>query len=295
MTSIVERRAQDPTALLFVCDVTPPRGGEASLFDPLRGLRADYLSVAYNTGQIVRMNPVLGAAWLRAQTGQDVLFTLATRDMNKVALQSLLLGAQLWGLENLLIVKGDPFSASQRASVQTVSDIHPLAFMESVRAMNQGRDYRGGNLRAPTNFCVGASLDVGHDFEREIPLTQRKVRAGVQYFLQQALFDPQRLVAFLDAYAAGTGDPLTAPIFCGVQVMTAQGFLYGEIPAWVTDDLAKGRSGEDIAVETVQRFVERRFRSIYLIPPVMRGGRREYAAAQRVIAVVRAADAERTA
>ena len=295
MTSIVERRAQDPTALLFVCDVTPPRGGEASLFDPLRELQADYLSIAYNTGQIVRMNPVLGAAWLRAQTGQEVLFTLATRDMNKVALQSLLLGAQLWDLENVVIVKGDAFNAAQRDAVQTVRDIRPLAFMESVQAMNQGLDYLGGTLRAATHFCVGASLDVGHNLEREIPLTQRKVRAGVQYFLLQALFDPQRLVAFLDAYAIATGEPLTAPIFCGVQVMTVHGFTYGEIPAWVTDDLVKGRSGEEIAVETVQRFVERGFRSIYLIPPVMRGGRREYAAAQRVITVVRAANTDRTA
>ena len=264
MTSIVERRAQDPTALLFVCDVTPPRGGEASLFDPLRELQADYLSIAYNTGQIVRMNPVLGAAWLRAQTGQEVLFTLATRDMNKVALQSLLLGAQLWDLENVVIVKGDAFNAAQRDAVQTVRDVRPLAFMESVQAMNQGLDYLGGTLRAATHFCVGASLDVGHNLEREIPLTQRKVWAGVQYFLLQALFDPQRLVAFLDAYAIATGEPLTAPIFCGVQVMTVHGFTYGEIPAWVTDDLVKGRSGEEIAVETVQRFVERGFRSHFI-------------------------------
>ena len=266
MTSIVERRAQDPTALLFVCDVTPPRGGEASLFDPLRELQADYLSIAYNTGQIVPDESGVGGGLAARPDRPGGAVHARDPDMNKVALQSLLLGAQLWDLENVVIVKGDAFNAAQRDAVQTVRDIRPLAFMESVQAMNQGLDYLGGTLRAATHFCVGASLDVGHNLEREIPLTQRKVRAGVQYFLLQALFDPQRLVAFLDAYAIATGEPLTAPIFCGVQVMTVHGFTYGEIPAWVTDDLVKGRSGEEIAVETVQRFVERGFRSIYLIP-----------------------------
>ena len=47
------------------------------------------------------------------------------------------------------------------------------------------------------------------------------------------------------------------------------------------------RAAPDIAVEVLQGFVERGFRSIYLVPPILRGGRRDYAAAQRVIETVK--------
>ena len=50
--------------------------------------------------------------------GIDATFTLATRDMNRLALQSQLLGAQMLGLENVIVVQGDPFSPSRLGAYQ---------------------------------------------------------------------------------------------------------------------------------------------------------------------------------
>ena len=56
---------------------------------------ADILSVAYNPGQSVRVSSVFVAHYLQKELGKPAVFTLATRDMNPIAVQSLLLGAEL--------------------------------------------------------------------------------------------------------------------------------------------------------------------------------------------------------
>ncbi len=287
MAKIVDKRAQDPNALLFICDFSPPRGADPKLLAPAQDLDADFISVAYNPGKSTGVNSAFGACWIKAHAGSDVLFTLATRDMNRVAAQSLLLGAALLGLENVLVVKGDGFTERELSAVKTVDDFKPTELLNSIAAMNEGRDFKGGKLRSATDLCVGAPIDLAHGVRRETRLTRRKVEAGAEFFLMQPLFDPRRLEDFLSGYEREYGEPLSAPVFCGVQVMAPDSIVFGDIPEWVARDLSGGRPGEEIAAQVVRDFVAEGFRSIYLVPPIIRGGRRDYKAAQRVIDIFR--------
>ena len=287
MTKVVDLRAQDQDSVLFICDFSPPRGPDTGLLRPAGRLDADFISVAYNPGRSTRVSSPLAAFWIKANTPRDVVFSLATRDMNKVATQSLLLGASMMGLENVVVVKGDDFTESEFESVKSVNDYTPTGLIASITSMNEGLDFRGRKLRSPTDLCVGATIDLGTDIDRQLRLTRKKVESGAQFFLLQALFYPQRLGEFIDSYAEKYGAPPEAPVFCGVQVMTQDSIVFGDIPEWVTDGLEKGRSGADIAVQLLQEYVELGFNSIYLVPPVMRGGRRDYPAAQEVIEAFR--------
>ena len=287
MTKVVERRAQDREAVLFICDFSPPRGADPQLLGPARNLDVDFISVAYNPGKSARVNSAFAALWIKQNTGKDVVFTLATRDMNKVAAQSMLLGAALCGLENVVVLKGDEFTERDLAMVKDVNDFKPTELLSSVASMNQGLDYKGLKLRSPTDFCIGASVDLGHGIEGETTLMRRKVEAGAEFFLMQALFDTQPLKEFLAGYAKRYGEELSTPVFCGVQMMTTDSIVFSDIPEWVTNDLSKGRPGEDIALQVLQAFVDEGFRSIYLVPPVLRGGRRDYEAAQRLLEAFR--------
>jgi len=287
LSTVVDKRAQDSNAVLFICDFSPPRGGDPELLEPVRRLDADFISVAYNPGRSTRVNSAFAAAWIKANTGADALFTLATRDMNKVAVQSLLLGADLLGLENMVVVKGDEFSERDLSVVKPVDDFVPTGLLRSIASMNQGLDFKGGKLRSPTKLCAGAVIDLAHGVERETALVRRKVEAGAQFFLMQPVFDPLRLQGFLSGYDREYGEPLAAPVFCGIQVMVRDGIIFGGIPDWVTSDLEGGRPGDEIAVQVLQDFVVAGFRSFYLVPPIFRGGRRDYDAAQRVIEAFR--------
>ena len=96
---------------LFVCDFSPLKSSAPD--KPLQDtgqLGADYICVAYNQGKAVRVNSAALAYTIKEGTGTDVIFNLSPRDMNKLALQSLLLGADMLGLDNVLVIQGDSLS-----------------------------------------------------------------------------------------------------------------------------------------------------------------------------------------
>lgn len=253
----------------------------------LDGLNPDLVSVAYNPGKSVRVNTVAISAWIKANTTQDVVFTLATRDMNKVAIQSLLLGAQLLGLQNVVVVEGDSLSARDRERFKAVYDFQPTALIESIHVMNQREDFRGLKLREATDISVGATIDMGRSSESEIPLSIQKAKAGAEFFLAQAEFDLSVIDRFTAEFKPHFDHETAPPIFHGVQVLARDGIIFGNVPDQTKAELESGRSGEDIALELIQTLMSRGIRTVYLVPPIFRGGRRDYDAATRVIQAAR--------
>jgi 5,10-methylenetetrahydrofolate reductase len=250
-------------------------------------LNADFISVAYNPGKSPRLNPIAAAQWISQNSGrgvgQDVLFTVSTRDLNRMAMQGMLLGADLMGLENVVVVKGDPYRGRELEWAVPVDDFTPTELIASINGLNEGLDFKGLKLRSRSSFCVGATIDLGMPLDRQVRLTHRKVEAGARYFLMQALFGPGRLTAFTDAYAEAYGEALTQPIFCGVQVLVPDGITFGTPPSWVVDGLAKGRDGVDIAVDLIGQYADAGHKNVYLVPPIFKGGRRDYASAAQVL------------
>lgn len=283
MTKVIDKRAQNTERVLFICDFSPPRGSRSRLLEKARIIDSDFIAVAYNPGKAVRVNSTLAALWIKQNTSKDVVFTIATRDMNKVAMQSLLLGASMMGLENVVIVKGDDFTPQELSLVKSVHDFRPTQLIDSIGSMNNSLDYKGSKLQTPTSFCVGATIDLGHDALQEIELTRKKVMAGAEFFLMQASFYPKKLKYFFDKYYEKYGEQLSAPVFCGVQMVTDNSIVFGEIPSWITDNLRRGREPEDISREVLHSFLDEGFKSIYLMPPILKGGNRDYDSAQRII------------
>ena len=270
----------------FICDFSPPRSG--SVAEALRAdIPADFISVAYNPGRAVRANSAMLAAAIRRETGKETIFTLATRDMNRLAIQSLLLGAQMLGLDNVVVVQGDQFSERDLALTKAANDYRPTELMAAVRAMNEGVDFRGSSIREPTNFCIGATFDLGRGVDPEAALAARKVDAGADFLMGQPVFDPDDAKRFRDSYERQTGAPLSIPVFYGLQILEQGGVLFSAVPDAVRAELEAGRSGVDIAVELYGRFRDAGLHDVYLVPPIRRGGVRNYGAAREFLGRVK--------
>ena len=272
---------------IFMCDFSPPRGADSDVLERARGIDADFICVAYNPGKAVRVDSAMLASSIKHHTGKDVVFNLGTRDMNKLALQSHLLGAQMLGLENVIVVKGDVFTEKDRARVKSVSDFSPTGLVRSMGDLNLGTDFREAKLRVPTDLCTGASIDLGRGIEAEAALTHRKASAGAQFFITQPVFSTSEITAFREAYRAASGGELAQPVFFGLQVMVKDGVIFSGVPKAFRDDLEKGRSGTDIALQLLKEFLDFGINTIYLVPPILKGGVRDYEAAQRVLEGVR--------
>ena len=275
MVKVTDRSSVATGRPAFICDYSPPRSGRAEDV-PIPPANADFVSVAYNPGRAVRVNSVAMAAVLRDRHGADPIFTLATRDMNRLALESLLLGAQALGLENVIAVAGDPFGARDTAA--SVNDFRATELIAAIASLNQGVDHRGRTLRAATDFCIGAVVDLGKGIDAEARLAARKVAAGAHFLITQPVYDPAEVARFAEA-----GGGLGVPVFWGVGLMEPDGVSFASVPEWVTDDLANGRSGVDIALEVWASLRAAGVWDCYVVPPIRRSGARNYAAAREFI------------
>lgn len=276
MAKVIDRSRATSGRACFICDYSPPRSGRSEDL-PAPPDNIDFVAAAYNPGRAVRVNSVATAAVLRERFGTDPIFTLATRDMNRLALESLLLGAQALGLENVIVVAGDPFGPQDEAV--PVNDHTPTGLISAIASLNDGIDHRGRALRASTDFCVGATVDLGRGIEREARLAARKVAAGAQFLITQPVFDPADVGRFEDAHAGAAGDKLAVPVFYGVGLMEAGGISFASVPGWVGEDVDKGRTGVDIGLEVWSGLQGVGVGDCYVVPPIRRSGARNYAAA----------------
>ena len=280
---VTDRYDSRGEALVFICDFTPPRSLDEAAMEAAAKLQSDFICVAYNPGKRVRVDSAMFAAAVRRKSGKEMVFNLGTRDMNKLALQTHLLGAQLLGLDNVLVVQGDPFSEKERVQVRQVGDYKSTELMAAIVEMNAGKDYRGAALPTPTDICIGASIDFGRGVQGEAVLTVRKASAGAHYFVTQPVYDLSEIDEFQAHYRKAAGEDLAQPVFYGVQILEKDGIIFSSVPQRVRDELEKGRPGFEVALEQLQRLSARGIRSFYLVPPILRGGARNYEAANHLI------------
>jgi len=268
----------------IMCDFSPPRSGEPNIVIQAQ-IDANLILVAYNPGKAVRTSSPMLAAAIQ-QSGKDTVFTIATRDMNKLAVQSLLLGAQTLGLQNVVVVQGDPFSDRRISGVASVNDYRPTELIADIAMLNQGIDFKGRRLGAPTDFCIGASVDLGRGIEKEAQLALKKVQSGAEFLITQPIFDVDHVARFRESYGYHAGKAGTLPIFFGLQILENDGVVFTSVPSSIRSELERGRSGIDIALDLYQKFQDARLNNIYLMPPIKRGGIRNYDAAQEFISKV---------
>ena len=279
VTEAVQSSAGRP---VVICDVSPPRGSAPGPLEDAADLDADFLSVAYNPGQSVRVSSVFAARYVLESLDRPAVFTLATRDMNRIAIQSLLLGASWAGLHNVVAVRGDPIRDRDR--VKSVNDYTTTALLSDISRMNRGRDFRGLSLTNPTSFCPGATVDIGRGIEAEAALAARKAAAGAEFLLCQAHFiaadvrDLQRRLASL---------PETPTLFAGVQVLAPDGIDFGNVPTRVRRELDAGRPGLDIAKDLALELRSLGVTNFYVIPTILRGGVRDYPTAAELVRYIK--------
>ena len=287
MVQIIDILNQSSNHPFIVCDFSPPRGPVYDdLFDPI-DITPDGFSVAYSPGRSVRVNPVVTAHWLQVKTQRPAIFTLATRDMNQLALESLVLGAQVLGLDNMVSVAGDPFSRQESQKLTACRNITSTEFIKYTKLMNQRLDFRNRWLNYPTNVCVGGTIDINKDWNREIDLTRNKISAGSDFFLAQPVFDAHAPLKFLEKYEDRVGQKMTAPVMWGIQMVTRNSNSLVNIPESIKYNIGHGADPVDVAVNMIEEYRQNGFQYFYLIPPILEGGKRDYELAQAVIEIVK--------
>jgi 5,10-methylenetetrahydrofolate reductase len=230
------------------------------------------------------MDSLAAACVIRQATGRGTIFNLATRDMNRLALENHLLGAQALGQPNVVMVRGDDLSARDQSLFSAVHDLKPTELIAAAVAMNMGVDFRGSALRDPTRLCVGGTLDLARGHEHEARLTARKVRAGAMFLITQPVYAPEEAERFRETYQRLNGESLDVPVLWGFPVLARDSITFGSPPEHWRRHLDAGRPGAELAAEELGRFFAAGLTALYVMPPILRGGARDYAAAATALA-----------
>jgi len=198
-------------------EVAPPRGTYLSGMHASVDLLAPYchaLNVTDNQGATLHLSS-LAASRAILDRGIEPIFQQTCRDRNRLALQSDLLAAWSLGLENVLMVTGDDPRAGDHPHAKGVFDLDSTQLAGIARAMNEGRDMTGRELKGATGFYIGAAMfPEAEPWDVQLSRIEQKIAAGVRFFQTQAIFDMDKLQRAVDAVR-----PMGAKVIAGVLVI----------------------------------------------------------------------------
>ncbi|MCE1246635.1 MAG: methylenetetrahydrofolate reductase C-terminal domain-containing protein [Firmicutes bacterium] len=187
------------------CEIIPPKGvNTAEVLEHGEFLRdcITAFSINENPGSVMRTSS-LSISALYAAKGLEPIMHLTTRERNRLALQSDLMGAWVLGVRNALIMTGDHQSVGDHKEAKPVYDLDSVQLIKLVSELRKGKDYNGNPLDGSPDFFTGAVVNPASDMPRmQILKMKKKIQAGAKYFITQGIFDPDFLAGFLDEIAS---------------------------------------------------------------------------------------------
>jgi len=220
--------------------------------------RVDAINVTDLQSSVMRLGS-LATSKILVDRGIEPIYQLTCRDRNRLALQSDLLSAYVLGIRNVLLLTGDHPKFGDHPQAKCVYDLDSVTLAQATQEMRNGRDMAGKELRGGVEFCVGAAVNPGADpLEAEIIKTEKKIKAGVEFFQTQAVFDTDLFRNFLDVLGNNA-----VPVIAGIVVLknekTAR-YMNEKVPGVhipeeIIDELESARDKRTKSIEIAARLI----------------------------------------
>ncbi|MEX2103646.1 MAG: bifunctional homocysteine S-methyltransferase/methylenetetrahydrofolate reductase, partial [Gaiellaceae bacterium] len=177
-----------------------------------------------------RLSALMAAVAIERTVGLETIPHVTPRDSSVMGLQSQLLGAHAEGIRNVLAVTGDPPHVGDYPGSSGVYEVDAIGLTHLLARLNEGEDYSGKAIDAPTAFYIGVAVNPSaEDFDVEVERFHRKVAAGARFAMTQALFD----IAYLDRFLDELGGESPIPLLVGIWPLTSFQLafrLHNEVP-----------------------------------------------------------------
>ncbi len=157
------------------------------------------VNVTDSQSSVMRMGS-LATCRLLKDAGLNPIYQLTCRDRNRIALQSDILSAAALGIDNILCLTGDHTKMGDHPQAKPVFDLDSVSLLHTVKMLEEGHDLAGNPLDGePPKFAKGAVVSPCSDsIDAQLAKMERKVMAGAEYFQTQAVFEPEKFIAFME-------------------------------------------------------------------------------------------------
>jgi methylenetetrahydrofolate reductase (NADPH) len=165
----------------------------------------------------------LAASAALLRSGLEPVYQVVTRDRNRIALQSDLLGASLLGIKNVLCLSGYHQTLMGCPESSNVFDIDSIQLIAAVKKMNEGSLLNGTKIDGSFSMLIGAAANPYlKPMELNMLRLKKKVAAGARFIQTQAVFDIEGFRQWLEA-AANEGLTSKVAILAGVMPLLSTG------------------------------------------------------------------------
>ncbi|MEJ8545361.1 bifunctional homocysteine S-methyltransferase/methylenetetrahydrofolate reductase [Brevibacillus borstelensis] len=275
--SIVERVK---TGTTIIVEFDPPKDLDTESFlqgcCELHKAGADSITLADNSLANVRMSNMALGAIMKSQYGMDPLIHIACRDRNLIGQQSHLMGLHALGIDQVLVVTGDPSRFGDLPGASSVFDVTSFDLIRMVKQLNEGISFSGRPLKQKAQFIVGAAFNPNvRQIDAAIKRLEKKVEAGADFIMTQPVYDAEAIRLVYESTKH-----INIPVFIGIMPLTSQRnaeFLHNEVPGIKLSDEAlermrkvKGEEARQEGIKMAKELLDAAipvFNGIYLITP----------------------------
>ena len=233
---------------------------------------ADAVNITDNQTAIVRMSSIAAGAILIKEGLPEPVMQMVTRDRNRIAMQSDILGASALGIKNILCLAGDHQCHGNHPGSKNVYDIDSIQLLAMVKGMRDDKVVQCGEELedvAPSMFIGAVSTPLGDPKEIRAMRLAKKVNAGADFIQTQAVYDVPAFAQWMEQ-VRDMGLHEKTHILVGIIPIKSSGmarYMDSSVPGVsVPDEIMKrmkglkgrkaGREGIKIAIELIQQVRE---------------------------------------
>jgi homocysteine S-methyltransferase len=155
----------------------------------LKLIGIDLLTIADNPLGYVRMSSSILACKVKRELDIEVMPHLTCRDRNINATKSLLLGLSIEGINNVLVITGDPLPSPFRNEVKSVYEFNSRKLTKYISNLNK-TDFNN-------DFNIMCALNINsRNFDIQLKFAKEKIVNGAKVFLTQPILNENALINF---------------------------------------------------------------------------------------------------
>jgi len=196
----------------------------------LKDMGVDAVNIADGPRAMARMSPMALAVLIKEQVRIEPIVHYCCRDRNLLGIQMDLIGAAALGLNNVLLITGDPPKMGNYPEATAVFDIDAIGLIHFAANLNRGLDFAERPLKEATKLLIGCGVNPGAvDLDLEVSRYKKKVEAGAEFVFSQPVFDIRLLETFFDRIRDVHPIPFLVGILPLASLRNAE-FLHNEVP-----------------------------------------------------------------
>lgn len=175
---------------IIAVELDPPLDTNIAFFmesaQKLKEHQVDAITIADCPIARARVDSSLLACKLKRELDITPIPHMTCRDRNINASKALLLGLNIEGINNVLVVSGDPIPSGERVQIKSVANFNSVIFANFIRNLNES------TFSNPFHICAALNVNARY-FDAQLKHARRKIENGVSMFLTQPILSREAI------------------------------------------------------------------------------------------------------